>query len=202
MKLSLYDAQGILFGLLMTSTGVLFLKAAGLITGQTAGLAVLLSYVMPFGFGAIFFAISMPFLVLSLMRRGLAFTLRTLFVVTGISVLTPVLSRIVVFQSISPLAAAILAGACSGIGVIALFRHNASAGGLGILALIIEQRTGFKTGWFQLCFDAVVFAAAVPVLSPKQIAYSFIGAIVMNLIIAWNFHISQVGDRAAGTDSN
>jgi len=177
----------------MASLGIVFLKATGLVTGQTAGLAVLLSYILPYGFGILFFAISLPFFVLAWIRRGADFTVRTFAAVTGISVLSPYLVELMQFESIPPLLCAILAGACSGIGLVALFRHNASAGGLGILALIIEQKTGFKTGWFQLCFDAVVFAMALLVLTAEQVLYSFIGAALLNAIIAWNFKLDQVG---------
>lgn len=189
--MTFYDFQGLCFGILMASLGVVFLKAAGLVTGQTAGLSVLLSYVSPFRFGEIFFVISLPFFVLSWIKRGPVFTFRTLFAVAGISLTTPFLSTLVIFAHLDPLVAAILAGACSGVGLIALFRHNASAGGLGILALIVEQKTGFKTGWFQMAFDACVFFAACFVLPLTHVFYSFIGAALVNAIIAWNFRIDQ-----------
>ncbi|WP_420409307.1 YitT family protein [Hoeflea sp.] len=189
--ISFHDVQGIAFGILMTSLGVVFLKAAGLVTGQTAGLALLVSYVLPFGFGTVFLAVSIPFVILSWFRKGPAFTTRTVCSVAGISFAVPLIASHLVFASIPPLLAAILAGACSGVGLIALFRHNSSAGGLGILALIIEQKTGFKTGWFQLCFDFCVFLVASLVLEPAQLFHSLVGAIVLNLIIAWNFTIDQ-----------
>ncbi len=52
--ISFHDLQGLVFGVLMTSLGVVFLEAVGLVTGQTAGLALLLSYLLPFGFGPVF----------------------------------------------------------------------------------------------------------------------------------------------------
>lgn len=189
--ISFHDVQGIVFGILMTSLGVVFLKAAGLVTGQTAGLALLLSYVLPLGFGIVFLAVSLPFAILSWIKRGPDFTVRTVCSVAGIALAVPLIANHLVFASIPPLLAAILAGACSGVGLIALFRHNSSAGGLGILALIVEQKTGFKTGWFQLCFDVCVFLIASLVLDPAQLLYSLVGAVVLNLIIAWNFTIDQ-----------
>ncbi|WP_394689453.1 YitT family protein [Hoeflea sp.] len=189
--ISFHDLQGLVFGVLMTSLGVVFLKAVGLVTGQTAGLALLLSYLLPFGFGPVFFAVSIPFMFLAWLKRGPDFTIKTLCAVAGISFAVPMLAAHIVIEAIPPLLAAILAGACSGVGLIALFRHNASAGGLGILALIIEQKTGFKTGWFQLCFDVCVFLLASLVLEPMQLLYSLVGAVVLNLIIAWNFTIDQ-----------
>ncbi|SDF67736.1 Uncharacterised 5xTM membrane BCR, YitT family COG1284 [Salipiger thiooxidans] len=188
---SLYDMQGLAFGILLTSLGVTFLKAAGLVTGQTAGLAVLLSYLAPLGFGTLFLLISLPFFVLSWKRRGAVFTLRTVIAVAGISVVTQFLGHAMSFDALPPLLAGILAGACSGVGLIALFRHNASAGGLGILALIVEERTGFKTGLFQMCSDAVVFGIALIYLPFDNVLCSFAGAVVLNAVIAWNFQIGQ-----------
>ncbi|GHG97241.1 YitT family protein [Pseudodonghicola xiamenensis] len=189
--ISLYDVQGLAFGVLMTALGVTFLKEAALVTGQTAGAAVLLSYVLPLDFGAFFILISLPFFWLSWVRRGVSFTLRTIVAVLGISTVTPALGALIRFDELPPLLAAVLAGACCGVGLIALFRHGASAGGLGILALIIEERTGFRAGWFQMCFDAVIFALALLVLPLEGAVYSCVGAIVLNAIIAWNFRVAQ-----------
>ncbi|MDX5356547.1 MAG: YitT family protein, partial [Rhodobacterales bacterium] len=41
-------------------------------------------------------------------------------------------------------------------------------------------------GWVQLGFDAVLFAAALLILPVSAVAYSFIGALVVNLVIAIN----------------
>ncbi|MEO9904152.1 YitT family protein [Nisaea sp.] len=189
--ISFYDAQGVVFGAFMMSMSVVFLKQTGLVTGQTAGLSLLLSYVLPFSFGTVFFCVSLPFLWLSLVRRGVNFTLRTLFVVAGVALCTPMLSELIVIERIHPLFGAALGGSCAGVGLIALFRHNASAGGLGILALVVEEKTGFKTGWFQMGFDSLIFLGACFVLAPDQILYSFVGAVILNAIIAWNFKIAQ-----------
>ncbi|MBE9636789.1 YitT family protein [Salipiger mangrovisoli] len=193
--ISLYDAQGIAFGILMASLSVVFLKAAGLITGQTAGASVLLSYLLPLDFGVIFLLVSLPFFWLSWKRRGKGFTLRTIAAVVGISITAPLLQGWVSFDHLPPLVAAVLAGASAGAGLIALFRHNASAGGLGVLALIVEEKTGFKTGWFQMSFDALVFLVSCFVLPLELVGYSFVGAAVLNAVIAWNFRIQQTGQQ-------
>lgn len=190
-KLSVFDIQGLTFGILMTSLSVVFLKAAGLVTGQTAGIALLLSYVLPWDFGPLFFLIGLPFLILAWFKRGPVFAVRTVIVVVGISVVSQLLGRIVLFDRLDAPIAAILGGACSGVGLVAIFRHNASAGGMTILGIILEQKTGFKAGWFQLSVDAAVFLAAAFVLSPAQLIYSFLGALITNLAIVWNFDVAQ-----------
>ena len=188
---STFDIQGLAFGIVMTSLSVVFLKAGGLVTGQTAGIALLLSYVLPLGFGPLFFGIGVPFLILAWLRRGAEFALRTVCVVVGISTLSQYLGQIVLFERLDTWVAAVLGGACSGMGLIAIFRHNASAGGMTILGIILEHKTGFKAGWFQLGVDACVFFAAAFVLSPTQLVFSFLGAMITNLAIVWNFEVAQ-----------
>lgn len=190
-NMSVFDAQGLAFGIVMTSLSVVFLKSAELVTGQTAGIALLLSYVLPLDFGALFFLLGIPFLILAWVRRGVVFAIRTIIAVVGISLVSQFLLGQIQFTQLPVWAAAILGGACSGMGLIAIFRHNASAGGMTILAIILEQKTGFKAGWFQLGVDATVFLAAAFVLSPSQLFYSFLGALITNLAIVWNFDVAQ-----------
>ncbi|MCV6585798.1 MAG: YitT family protein [Marinibacterium sp.] len=196
--LTFFDLQGLVFGIVMTSLGVLFLKSAGFVTGQLAGLSLLLSYVTPYGFGLLYTLVSLPFFVLAWVRRGPVFTLRTVAVVLGISLFAPFLATLVSFDRLDPVAAAVLAGACSGVGLVAIFRHNASAGGATILAIVIEERTGLRAGWVQLMVDVAIFAGAAFVLSPMQLGLSFLGAVIMNLIIAWNFNVGQVATGEPG----
>ncbi|MEL7116684.1 MAG: YitT family protein [Pseudomonadota bacterium] len=191
--LSLFDLQGLVAGTLLCALGLVLLYAAGLVSGQLAGASLLISYVLPVGFGPVFFAVSAPMFLLAWARRGPVFTFRSLGVVAGISTLTPVLSSLIAFEHINPVLAALLGGLCIGIGLIAVFRHNASPGGASILAIVIEDRTGLKAGWFQLAVDAAIFATAFLVLSPGQVALSFLGALVTNLLVAWNFNIRQSG---------
>ena len=188
-----FDLQGLSIGVVLISLGILFLQSAGLVTGQAAGLSLLLSYVLPFEFGTLFFATAVPFLALAWAQRGAVFTLRTLAVVIGISLTVEALQWLVEIRTPAPWAAAILGGICCGIGVLAVFRHNASAGSLSILSLVVEQRFGIKAGWVQLAVDAVIFTCACLVLAPAQVGYSFLAAGIMNLILVWNFDIRQSG---------
>lgn len=186
-----YDIQGLLFGIIMTSLGVFFLKSAGLVTGQLAGLSVLISLSTDYSFALCFFLINIPFYLLSYRKKGLAFTLRTICSVVGICLCTPLISAHIQFSQLSPLFAGVLAGCCTGMGLIALFRHNASAGGIGILALYLESLFSIKAGWTQLALDFLIFLAACFVLSFQAVIYSFISALIMNLLIAWNFRLQQ-----------
>ena len=57
---------------------------------------------------------------------------------------------------------------------------------MGILALYLQEKTGFRAGWTQLTFDAGVFALALTVVPWVQVAWSALGALVLNLVIAIN----------------
>jgi small GTP-binding protein len=74
---ALEDAQGLASGAILCAFGVLLLTSAGLMTGQTAGLAVLISYASGWAFGPVFFVVNLPFYALALARMGLRFTLKT-----------------------------------------------------------------------------------------------------------------------------
>ena len=196
--LSLFDLQGLFFGVLLASLGIVFLKSAGLVSGQTAGLAWLLSYVLTIDFGPLFFGLSLPFLILAWTQLGRGFALRTIAVVIGLSGGSQLLAELVVFDHLDPLVADICGGASAGIGLIAIFRHNASAGGMTILAVLIEARSGVKAGWVQLLVDAAIFAVSALVLDSALILYSLAGAITTNMIVVWNFDVEQSGTGRPG----
>ncbi|MES2846357.1 MAG: YitT family protein [Pseudomonadota bacterium] len=182
----LEDAQGLAFGATMAAFGIVVLTHLGLVTGQTAGLAVLISYGTGWGFGPVFFAINIPFYVLGYRRMGLAFTVKTALSVAALSGLSMVMPGWVRFADLNPVFGAVLFGFVSGSALLAIFRHGGSLGGVGILALILQDRTGFKAGYTQLLFDAALFAVALTMLPPVTIAYSFLGALTVNVVIAIN----------------
>ncbi|WP_246082477.1 YitT family protein [Rubellimicrobium rubrum] len=180
------DAQGIAFGTVMAAVGVSLLTHLGLITGQTAGLAVLASYLTGLPFGAVFFVINLPFYCLGWKRMGAGFTAKTFLAVAALSVLSMLVPRWLDFGHVDSVFGAVLFGLCSGAGLLALFRHGASLGGVGIVAILIQDRTGFRAGWTQLGFDALLFAVALLLLDLRTVALSALGAVVLNLVIAIN----------------
>jgi uncharacterized membrane-anchored protein YitT (DUF2179 family) len=170
----------------MTSFAVVILKSAGLVTGQTAGLSLLLSYATGYSFGVVFFVVNIPFYAFALQRMGWRFTVRSLVSATLISVLADFAPNVVTFAEVNIWAAALLGGCTAAMGLIALFRHGASAGGLGILALYVQDKTGFRAGWLQLIVDAMIFIASAFFLDSWAVAASFLGAAVVNVLIAFN----------------
>jgi len=191
----LEDTQGIAYGAMMAGFGITLLTHLGLITGQTAGLAVLVAYGTGWSFGPVFFVLNIPFYVLGWVRMGPAFTIKTFAAVAAVSALSVAMPGWVSFAHLDPLFGAVLFGLASGSALLALFRHGASLGGIGILALITQDRLGWRAGWVQLGFDAALFCVALAMIPADRVAFSFVGAFVVNLVIA----INHRRDRYAAT---
>ena len=180
------DAQGIAFGSFMAAIGVMVLTHLGFVTGQTAGLAILISYSTGWAFAPVFFVVNLPFYWLGWKRFGPGFVVKSFAAVAILSVLTAWLPPYFQMGTIHPALGAVLSGAVTGAGLLALFRHGSSLGGVGIVGLYVQDATGFRAGWVQLIVDAAIFVIAFFLRDPVTVMWSFLGAVVLNLVIAVN----------------
>ncbi len=180
------NAQGISIGVFFCAVGLVFLTHLGFLTGQTAGLALIISYLSGWSFGPVFFAVNLPFYWVAWTRMGRAFTIRTVFCVTLLSVLTEWLPGQIGLAEVSPTLGAIVFGTLTGTGLLILFRHGGSLGGLGVTALLVQDRLGIRAGYVQLAFDTSLFAVAFLLFPSSVVAYSLLGAVVLNMVIAFN----------------
>jgi uncharacterized membrane-anchored protein YitT (DUF2179 family) len=180
------DIQGITAGSMLAALGVTLLSSAHLLIGGTAGLGFLLRYSSGLSFGVVFFLINLPFYWIAYRRLGLAFTLKTFSAVALTSLLTEVLPGLIHIDGIHPLVAALFGGLLIGTGMLALFRHRASLGGFGILALYLQDRFGWRAGFVQLGLDGLVLALSFFVATPMVIILSILAALTLNLTLAIN----------------
>ena len=183
---ALEDAQGIAFGVTMAALGMHILTTMGFVTGQTTGLAVLIAHVTGLPFPAVYFAVTLPFLGLAWKRMGAKFALKTLVTTAALSALVAILPRWIELGRIEPAVAAILFGLLFGIAALAAIRHGGSFGGLSVLWIELQDRTGFPAGHAQLLSDVVIFGLAALVMPVDTLAYSFLGAAVFSLFLAVN----------------
>lgn len=182
----LEDTLAILFGTLMVSFGVTLLKTAGALTGSTAGIAFLMSYLTQTSFGIAFFIINIPFYWLAVKRMGWPFTLKTFAAVGLVSLFSQLHPLFIHFSAINPFYATLFGNVIMGIGFIVLFRHKASLGGVNILALWLQDRYGIRAGKLQMGVDTCVVLASLFVVPLPMLAASIAGALILNLIIAMN----------------
>jgi uncharacterized membrane-anchored protein YitT (DUF2179 family) len=173
-------------GTMFVSLGTLIYTETMLTVGSSAGLALLLSYVSGWGFGVIFFLVNLPFYILAVKRMGWAFTLRTFTAVALVSILSKLNGQWIDFSYLNPLYATVIGGGLIGTGLLMLFRHRTGLGGINILAMYLQEKTGLRAGYFQLGVDLAILAAAFFVLPADRLALSVLGAAIANLILAIN----------------
>lgn len=180
------DIQGIVCGSIVSSLGLVMLSAAGLLTGSTAGIAFLLHYATGVNFGLAFFLVNLPFFYLSWKQLGPVFTVKTFIAIAVTSLLTNLQPKLLQIAAIQPIWSAVLGGLLLGFGLLALYRHRASLGGVGILGIYLQERFGIRAGLVQLAVDMCVLAVAFAVTTPPVVLFSVIGAVVLNLFVAIN----------------
>lgn len=180
------DALAMLTGTALVALGVTVQARAGLATGGTTGLALILAYVTGAGFPVLFFVLNIPFYVLSALRLGWKLTLRTVGAVALVSLFVRLTQDWLVIAHVNEIYAAALGGVLMGLGLLILFRHRTSLGGVNILALYAQERLGLSAGWVQMGIDAAILLASLFALPPERVALSLIGVVALNLVIATN----------------
>ncbi len=180
------DAQAFVAGTLLVSLGALMLSSGQLMTGGTVGLAVLANYLFGVRFGTAFFVVNLPFIALAMRQMGLAFTLRSFVALGLLASVANALPSWIAFEHLSPVYAAVAGGLLVGVGLLILFRHRTSLGGFGVVAMYAHRRFGWSIGLTQLCLDAAVLLASLPVLPASQVAISTLGIAAVNLTLAIN----------------
>ncbi len=180
------DAQGILTGALVVSIGILFIKQAGLLTGGAVGIAFLIHYATGSNFGLTLFFVNLPFYWLAVRRMGMEFTLKTLATVLLVSLLSEGLPQVVEIGAIDPFFAGLAGGLLMGVGMLILFRHRSSLGGLNVLVLWLQERFGWRAGKLQMGLDVTILLAATLLAPPLVLAASVLGAVLLNFALAVN----------------
>lgn len=180
------DAAALVMGTLMLALGIAMFKEASLLTGGTAGVAFLLHYATGLGFGPAFFLINLPFYWLAWRHLGRVFTLKTFAAVALLSVESEAMPMLLTFAHLQPVFAAVTGGLLIGVGLLILFRHQASVGGVGIVAVALQQRLGWRAGTVQMSIDLVILLAALWVMPIAQVLLSVVGALSLNLVLAIN----------------
>ena len=172
------DAYAILTGCLFIMLGMVWLKAAGLVTGGIAGLALLISYLLPLPAGVLFTLLNLPFFRLARHAMGRAAMMKSIaanLIISGLALIAPLAFRL---EEVNGIFAALFGGTVIGAGILLLARHQVGVGGIGILALALQKSRGWNAGRTQLAADALILLAALIVLNMgvKQFAISALSA--------------------------
>lgn len=180
------DAIALVTGAFLISWGMFLLKTIGGVSGGLAGVSFLVTYATGWRLGLVFFVVNLPFYYLAWRRLGPRFTVKTLVTVALISIGTGLHRLYIDVSHVATPYAAIFAGLAIGMGMLVLFRHGASAGGFGILAAYMQERHGIRAGYVQGALDVVVVIASLALVDLWTLAWSVVGALVLNLVLAIN----------------
>ncbi|MBO1753426.1 YitT family protein [Actinotalea sp. BY-33] len=180
------DVVATLLGTYLAALGVALLDAGGAVTGGTAGLSLLLGYAAGLPFWLLFLLVNLPFLALGTWKRGWAFGARTLVAIGLVGGGSELHGQMLDLASVPPLYGALTGSLLAGVGMLILFRHNASMGGFNTLALVVQDVWGIRAGYVQLGCDVVIILAALTVAPPGIVAASALGAALLNLVLIMN----------------
>lgn len=180
------DLQALVTGTLFVALGLVLFRQAGLMTGGTTGIALLLNHATGWRFGVLLFLINLPFYFLAWKRMGPRFVAKTVAAVTLLAWLSEVLPGWLQVAWVAPVFAALGGGLLVGAGFIILFRHRASLGGLNVLVLWLQQRYGWRAGHVQAAIDSLIVLTALPWLDATRLGLSVLAAVAMNFALAVN----------------
>lgn len=175
-----------LAGTSLVAFGVFLFNQQGLLTGGTAGFALFLTHLTSFTFGQIFFMLNLPFYWLAYKQMGLRFCLNTFISVFTVSVMVDYAHLVIEVSRVDTLAAAIFGGFIMGLGMLILFRHKSSLGGVGILALYLQNRYGIRAGKVQMGVDFAILLCSFFIVSWQILLLSVAGVIALNTVITMN----------------
>ncbi len=108
------DVLALLLGTMVVSLGVTLYSESILVTGSTAGAALLIEHATGLSFGVIFFVINLPFYWLAFKRMGKAFTIKTFIAVGLVSAFSKLTPMLVEFNTLNPIYAAVAGGCVDG----------------------------------------------------------------------------------------
>lgn len=171
---------------LFVAFGVHLFQSQDLMVGGAAGLALLGTHAFPVNFGTVFFFINIPFYALAWTQISKRFTFNTFVSVTTVSLLTEQVHRVVDISHIDPFFAAVFGGILIGMGMLIMFRHSSSLGGLGILAFFLQARYNIRAGYFQLAVDSVILLSALWFIAWPLVTISILAALCLNMVISLN----------------
>jgi len=154
----------IIMGSIFCAIGVVyFLVPNSLITGGTAGLALLLHHLTPFTIGTWMFLINVPLVLLGTKYFGKMYAIKSVATIVLISILIDVLNEVLKLPAITneTLLGSIFGGIFIGLGIGFIIKGKSSAGGSTIIATIIASKTKYKASEAMLFIDAAVILFSI-----------------------------------------
>lgn len=185
------DVLAMLIGTFILSFAMNLLQQAGIMTGGTAGLSLLIHYITDIKFGILFFLINIPFYYFAYKKMGAALVVKTFIAVALLAGFTEIIPQFFHLSDVNPMYATIFANVLMGVSFLILFRHRSSLGGINLLVLYLQERFKIPAGKVQMGIDITILLTSLFFVDWKLILVSILGAVILNSIILLNHKNSR-----------
>ncbi len=173
LKFEFINYTFIVLGSFLCALGVVgFLIPNKIATGGTAGLAIILHYLLHLPTGLLISLINLPLLLVSLKYLGKKFAVKSIICIVLITFFVDLLAEVIQLPQLSDhlMLATLYGGILVGLGIGFIFKGGGSAGGATIIAKLVTSRFDLKTGTVILFFDAIIVFAAGYVFNSIELA--------------------------------
>lgn len=177
----------ILIASIILALGVVgFFSPNKIITGGTAGLALLLHYITPLTIGTLIAAVNLPLVLIGWKYLGKMFAIRTIITILIISLAIDFFDKVLMLKPFvleMPLAS-IFGGIFIGVGLALVIKGNSSAGGSTIIARIVASKSEIKPGTVILVIDSLIILSSLFIFdNVVRVLYSIVSIYVTTRII-------------------
>ncbi|MBY6276857.1 YitT family protein [Symbiobacterium thermophilum] len=174
--------------LLMALSANVFLVPLKLAEGGVTGIGIILYHLLGVPMWVTQVVVNIPILALGLKVKGWRLIRRSLIGVAAYSFFLAVTANVPPITD-QVVLAIIYGGLTMGIGLGLVLRSGGSTGGTEVLALVLQQRSGFSVGSMVLAVDTVVLAMAAVAFSPEAAMWAVITLFISSKVV----DVVQVG---------
>jgi uncharacterized membrane-anchored protein YitT (DUF2179 family) len=166
-NLSLITAGAIIFAIGLKSIAI----PQGFITGGLSGLTLLIYYVSGYlSPGLWYLLVNIPVFLIGWVHVSRRFFLYSLYGMTALSLAIDLVGF--TFPIKEPMLAVLAGGTIMGTGTGIILHSLGSAGGMDIVAIILNQKLNIRIGTFYFVFNVVLFAFSFGFLDTDLVLYS------------------------------
>lgn len=187
IKSELKNYGFIVLGSLFLSLAVVgFFAPNQMITGGTAGLALLLHYISPLSVGSLIILINIPLLIIGNKYLGKIFVVKTIITLVLISFFIDFITHVINLKPfiLDTSLSAIFGGIFVGIGLALVIKAGSSAGGSTVLSRIVSSKTEIKAAQVILVIDLIILIAALFIIEDTaKVLWSIISIYITTKVI-------------------
>ena len=140
--------------------------------------------------GIIYYLVNIPIFVLAYAKVGKKFFVKTVITVTAASTFFAIINTVTIVEDV--MAACVVGGIVSGVGVGIILRMGSSGGGMDVIGILLAMwKRDFSVGKITLLVNLVLYGSCLFLFDVEIVVYSVIYAAVYSLAID-KVHIQNI----------